>query len=203
MSTLAVTTSALAELDVSWITTRAAGIVALITSTASIVLGLGLAGRMSKGPGRLGDVRMLHQTLGVATVVALAVHVVSLLFDPWLKPALSELAIPFTLSYRPLYTGLGIIAGYGIIVLGMSGFLRKRLGRRWNLVHRFTGLAWLAAVVHTIGAGSDYGAAWMTVILLGCVAPVVALLVMRVAKHQKPVARPPLVRVDRRRVGAR
>ncbi|MDQ8043471.1 MAG: hypothetical protein AAGC46_01455 [Solirubrobacteraceae bacterium] len=190
MSTLAVTTTALADLNVAWITTRAAGIVALVTSTASIVLGLSLAGRMSKGPGKLGDVRMLHQTLGIATVVALAVHVVSLLFDPWLKPALSELAIPFTLSYRPLYTGLGITAGYGIIVLGMSGFLRQRLGARWNVIHRFTGLAWVAAVIHTIGSGSDYGTVWMTVILLGCVAPVLVVLAMRLAKRRGTPSRP-------------
>jgi sulfoxide reductase heme-binding subunit YedZ len=147
------------------------------------VLGLSLAGRMSKGPGKLGDVRMLHQTLGVATVVALAVHVISLMFDPWLKPAISQVAIPFTMSYRPIWTGLGIIAGYGIITLGMSGFLRKRLGARWNVIHRFTGLAWVAAVIHTIKSGTDYGTIWMSVILVGCVAPVVVLVLMRLGKR--------------------
>lgn len=191
----ALTPSVLAELNVVWITTRAAGIVALVASTASIVLGLALAGRLAKGRGRLGDARVLHQTFGIATVVALAVHVVSLLFDPWLRPGLADLGVPFVMGYRPLWTGAGIIAGYGLIVLGMSGFLKARLGARWKYVHRFTGLAWVMSVGHTIGAGSDTGSWWMTVLLVACVVPVAVLLAMRLAKARSiapptpPVAR--------------
>lgn len=176
----ALLTPVLGEINIAWTTTRAAGIVALVASTASIVLGLTLAGRLAKGRGRLGDARVLHQTFGIATVVALAVHVISLLFDPWLKPAISELGIPFTMGYRPIWTGLGIIAGYGIIVLGMSGFLKSRLGARWKYVHRFTGLAWALSVAHTIGAGSDAGTPWMIAVLAFCVVPVVVLLGMRI-----------------------
>lgn len=188
MSALATSAPAvLADLNIAWITTRAAGIVALLTSTASIVLGLALAGRLAKGRGVLGDVRILHQTLGIATVVALAVHVVALAFDPWLKPTIAGLGIPFVMDYAPVWTGLGIIAGYGIVVLGMSGFLRARLGPRWAYVHRFTGLAWAMSVAHTIGAGSDAGAPGMIAILGVCVAPVVVLLGMRIrAGRRRP-----------------
>jgi sulfoxide reductase heme-binding subunit YedZ len=178
-------------INLAWTTTRAAGIVALLASTGSIVLGLALAGRLSKGPGKLGDVRMLHQTLGVATIAALLVHVLSLLLDPWLQPTVSQLAVPFALDYRPLWTGLGIIAGYGFLVLGMSGFIRKYLGSQWKLVHRFTGLAWVAAVAHSLGAGSDAGSAWFWAVIAVCVVPVVVLLAMRVAAaNKKPAARP-------------
>lgn len=177
----------LADLSLVWITTRAAGVVALVASTGSIVLGLALAGRVGQGRRRgiLGDVRVLHQTLGVATVLALVVHVVTLLFDPWLKPSLAQLAVPFTMDYRPLYTGLGIIAGYGILVLGLSGFLRGRLGARWNLIHRFTGLAWIASVVHTLGAGTDAGTSWMLALVALCVLPVLVLAVMRVREARR------------------
>lgn len=186
----------LADLSILWITTRAAGVVALVASTGSIVLGLALAGRVGsqRRRGILGDVRVLHQTLGIATVVALAVHVITLFFDPWLKPAIAQLAIPFTMEYRPLYTGLGIIAGYGIVVLGMSGFLRKRLGTRWNAIHRFTGLAWVASVVHTLGAGTDAGTPWMLALVIACVAPVVVLAAMRLRaarRKQRPAPRRP------------
>jgi sulfoxide reductase heme-binding subunit YedZ len=185
MNALLLNPAVVGDLNIAWVTTRAAGIVALLASTGSIVLGLSLAGRMPKGRGKLGDVRMLHQTLGIATVVALAVHVISLLFDPWLKPAISELAIPFTLGYRPVWTGVGIIAGYGIAVLGMSGFLRKRLGSHWNLIHRFTGLAWGASIAHAIGSGSDAGSVWMLALLAVCVAPVALLTAKRIAEARQ------------------
>jgi sulfoxide reductase heme-binding subunit YedZ len=181
----------LGEVNVVWITTRAAGIVALVASTASIVLGLTLAGRLAKGRGRLGDARVLHQTFGIATIVALAVHVLSLLFDPWLKPTLVDLGVPFALDYRPLWTGLGVIAGYGLVVLGMSGFLRSRMGRAWTYVHRSVGIAWVLSVGHTIGAGSDTGTWWMTAITAACVVPVVVLLAMRIhAGRARSAGRP-------------
>lgn len=173
----------LADLDVMWVTTRAAGLVALVASTASVVLGLSLAARVGAGTrGRLGDVRVLHQALGVATIVALAVHVLTLLADPWLKPTLVELAVPFTLEYRPFWTGLGIIAGYGMVVMAVSGFLRSRKGTRWALVHRFAGLTWILSIAHTLGAGTDAGSPWILGLTVACVLPVVALLVTRVTR---------------------
>lgn len=185
MSALLTSVSAvpLADVDLAWTTTRAAGLVALVASTGSVVLGLSLAARVGSGKrGRLGDVRVLHQALGVATIVALAVHVLTLLIDPWLKPSAVELAVPFLLDYRPLWTGLGIIAGYGLIVMTLSGFLRNRKGTRWALIHRFAGLTWVLSIAHTLGAGTDAGSPWILGITVACVLPVVALLVTRITR---------------------
>ena len=172
----------LADLSLIWITTRAAGVVALVASTASVVLGLALAGRVGarKRRGILGDVRVLHQTLGIATVAALAIHVGTLMLDPWLQPSVAEVAVPFTLDYRPLWTGLGIIAGYGLLVAGLSGYLRGRAGTRWNMIHRFAGVTWVLSIAHTLGAGTDSGTAWLLAVVLLCVVPVLALFVMRI-----------------------
>lgn len=172
---------ALADLSLIWITTRAAGVVALVASTASVVLGLALAGRLGarRRRGILGDVRVLHQTLGVATMVALAVHVGTLLLDPWLTPSLVDVAVPLSIDYRPVWTGLGIIAGYGLLVLGLSAFLRGRAGTRWAVVHRFAGLTWALSIAHTLGAGTDAGTPWLLAVVALCVLPVLTLLAMR------------------------
>ncbi len=54
---------------------------------------------------------------------------------------------------------LGIIAGWGMIVIGLSYYVRDRIGvSRWKVLHRFTALAWILGVVHTLGEGSDAGA---------------------------------------------
>ncbi len=172
---------ALADLSLIWITTRAAGVVALVASTASVALGLALAGRggARRRRGVLGDVRVLHQTLGIATLVALAVHVGTLLLDPWLTPSLVDLLVPFSLDYRPVWSGLGVIAGYGLVVLGLSGFLRGRAGTRWAAIHRFAGLTWVLSIAHTLGAGPHAGALWLQAQTAACVAPVLGLLVLR------------------------
>lgn len=171
----------IAAVDLAWTTTRAAGLVALVASTGSVVLGLALAARVGSGKrGRLGDVRVLHQALGVATIVALALHVLTLLVDPWLTPSAVDLAVPFLLDYRPFWTGLGILAGYGMLVMTLSGFLRGRAGTRWPLIHRFAGLTWLLSVAHTLGAGTDAGSPWLLGVTAACVVPVAALLVTRI-----------------------
>lgn len=186
------TTVPVASVDLAWTTTRAAGLAALVASTGSVVLGLSLAARVGAGKrGRLGDVRVLHQALGVATIVALAVHVLTLLLDPWLKPSTAEFAVPFLLDYRPFWTGLGIVAGYGMVVMTLSGFLRNRKGTRWALIHRFAGLTWILSIAHTLGAGTDAGSPWVVGITIACVVPVVALLVTRITRsYGIPINRP-------------
>jgi sulfoxide reductase heme-binding subunit YedZ len=64
-------------------------------------------------------------------------------------------------TYRSLWTGLGIIAGYGLAVLGLTYYLRDRIGAaRWRRLHRLTAVFWLLAVGHTIEAGSDAAQIW-------------------------------------------
>ena len=180
----------LAHVDLIWTTTRAAGIAALVFASMSMILGLSMGAKMNSGP-RTFDVRTLHQTLATATIVALALHVVTLLLDTWLKPSISGLLVPFTMGYRPIWTGLGTLAAYGLIVFGMSGYLRNRIGlKRWKVLHRFTALTWVLAVAHTLGSGSDIGALWMTAILVTCVVPVVLLIGVRLYDAaQKPQPR--------------
>jgi methionine sulfoxide reductase heme-binding subunit len=62
---------------------------------------------------------------------------------------------PFALSYRPAFTGIGIIARYLAVLLGASFYLRRRLGtRRWRSLHRLTVVIWVLSAGHALGAGS-------------------------------------------------
>ena len=83
------------------------------------------------------------------------------------------LTVPFTLAYRPLFTGLGIIAGWLAAILGLSFYARKRIGARtWRRMHRFTIVAYVLALVHVIGAGTDVRNPWMLALLSGLTAPI-------------------------------
>jgi hypothetical protein len=56
------------------------------------------------------------------------VHAVSLLLDPVLRPGLAGLLIPFAAPYRPVATALGQIAAYGMLALGATFYVRRRIG---------------------------------------------------------------------------
>ena len=87
----------------------------------------------------------------------------------------------FVLGYKTLWTSIGIIAGWALIFLGLSFYMRDRISRsRWKAIHRFTLLAWVAGIAHTLGEGTDAGQTWFLVLIGLTAAPALAALTMRV-----------------------
>jgi methionine sulfoxide reductase heme-binding subunit len=125
-----------------WVTSRAAGATAMVLSSAAVGVGLTMGGKLMKRWAV--DRRSLHEVLSLSVMIAIAVHGLALLGDSWLHPSLAQVTVPFAASYKTILTSIGIIAGWGFIILGLSFYARKRIGiTRWKLIHRFTALAWL------------------------------------------------------------
>lgn len=161
-----------------WITSRAAGGAALLLASASVALGLMMSSRRKTSNKR--DLRAIHEALSLTTLAMVALHGVSLLGDSYLNPGLAGIAIPFVSAYRPLWTGLGIIAGYGLAVLGLTYYLRDRIGvARWRRLHRLTAVFWLLAIGHAIEAGSDAAQIWFLAMSGALVIPAALLLALR------------------------
>jgi sulfoxide reductase heme-binding subunit YedZ len=124
--------------------------------------------------------RVTHEALSLATLVALGVHGLSLLGDGYLHPSLGDVAIPFLSSYKTLWTSMGIIAFWMMLVLGLSYYARARIGvQRWRVLHRFTALAWILGLVHALGEGTDAGQTWFLVMSAIVVVPAMLLLLVR------------------------
>jgi methionine sulfoxide reductase heme-binding subunit len=161
-----------------WITSRAAGGAALLLASASVAVGLMMSSKR-KGSNKR-DLRAIHEALSLSTLAMVALHGASLLGDAFLDPGLAGIAIPFISTYRPLWTGIGIVAGYGLAALGFSYYLRDRIGAaRWRRVHRLTAVFWLLAIVHTIGAGSDATELWFLALGGAVALPAALLLTLR------------------------
>jgi sulfoxide reductase heme-binding subunit YedZ len=161
-----------------WITSRAAGIAALILSSLSVCVGLLMAGRILKASRP--DMRVTHEALSLATLVALGVHGLSLLGDGYLHPSLGDVAIPFLSSYETLWTSMGIIAFWMMLALGLSYYVRARIGvQRWRTLHRFNALAWILGLVHSLGEGTDAGLTWFLAMTAIVVVPAMLLLLLR------------------------
>jgi methionine sulfoxide reductase heme-binding subunit len=165
-----------------WLVSRASGILALVLVSLSVILGLAMAAKTISRPGFKRGVMRLHEHIALVALVAIAVHGLALLGDKWLKPGWRGITIPFALTYRPTFTGLGIIAGWLALLLGPSFYLRRVIGaRRWRKLHRATAVVWVLGVVHTLGSGSDGGKLWLRVVVLAPLIPVVYLMVLRVS----------------------
>ena len=167
-----------------WITSRAAAVVAVILSSASVGAGLLIASGRGGGGKRVGgDARALHEALSLATLAAIAVHGVALLGDHFLHPTVVEISVPFTGTYRPLWTGIGIVSGWALAALGLSYYARGRIGQsRWRALHRFTAVFWVLGIVHSIGSGSDAGQPWFLLALAISAVPAAILLLARLSR---------------------
>jgi methionine sulfoxide reductase heme-binding subunit len=170
-----------------WLISRASGIVALGLITTAVLLGLTMSTRLLRRPGIGRTLVRLHEHVAIVGLAAIAVHGLALLGDHWLRPGLAGVAIPFTMSYRPVFTGLGIIAGYLAALLGLSFYARRVIGvRRWRALHRATLLVWLLGVAHTLGAGSDAATQWLRAFVLLPAVPITYLTVLRMTPGSRP-----------------
>lgn len=168
-----------------WLVSRASGLVALTLITLSVTIGLVMAARLGRQTSRT-LLAGLHEQLALSALVAIAVHGLTLLGDPWLHPGLRGIGVPFALGYRPLYTGLGIIGGYLAALLGLSFYVRGRIGRRvWRRMHRLMVVAYGLALVHAVGAGTDSSTPAVRTALILSAVPIALLLAYRIAAARR------------------
>jgi methionine sulfoxide reductase heme-binding subunit len=164
-----------------WITSRAAGFAALILASLAVAIGLLMSTKLLKG--RTTELRAAHETMALSSIVAIAVHGASLLGDQYLHPSVLDVAIPFVSSYKTFWTSLGIVSAWGLILLGLSYYARRRIGAvRWRKLHRFTALLWIAGLVHALGEGTDAGQVWFLAMLATVAIPALALLAARLMR---------------------
>jgi sulfoxide reductase heme-binding subunit YedZ len=75
---------------------------------------------------------------------------------------------------------VGILAGWAMVLLGISYCLRAGIGQeRWRTLHRFTALAWVLGIAHSLGEGIDAGQIWFLAMTGVVIVPALLLLVVR------------------------
>jgi methionine sulfoxide reductase heme-binding subunit len=163
-----------------WYTARGTGVVSLLLLTVVMVLGVGArAGRPVFGLPRFAA-SLVHRNASLIAVVLIAVHVITLLFDPYAQLKLIDLAVPFDSTYRPAWVGFGAVALDLIVALMVTSRLRQRLGARaWRAVHWLAYAAWPVAWLHGIGSGTDRGTSWYLLTAIASALAVVAAVIWR------------------------
>jgi methionine sulfoxide reductase heme-binding subunit len=165
---------------VFWIASRAFGVVALVLVAVSVGMGLAMAMRSAKGPGAMARLKQAHEATALAALLLIAAHGLALLGDSYLRPGLSGVAIPFVMSHRPFWTGLGVVGGWLAAILGLTFYARRWIGPKlWRQMHRWTLAVYVLAVIHTLGAGTDARSFWLLVIVIATAAPLAAMAAVR------------------------
>jgi sulfoxide reductase heme-binding subunit YedZ len=165
-----------------WYLARGSGLVTLILLTVVVTLGIAQrSGRPLGGLPRFG-VAAVHRNASLLSVAFLVIHILTLLADPYAQLRLINLVVPFTASYRPMWTGLGAVALDLLAALVVTGLLRHRIGlRRFRAIHWLAYAAWPIALAHGIGSGTDRGQLWLVGTTVLCAMVVVGAALWRVS----------------------
>ena len=167
--------------DVTWDVARAGGFTAYILLTLSVVVGLALSTQLqssSRWPRLINN--ELHNFLSLLGTVFLGIHILAAWIDPFTNFGWNEIFIPFVSHYRPTWMAFGIVGLYLGIAIGISTWLRPRIGYVWwRRLHVLTLGIFALATIHGIGTGSDTQTWWALGIYLVSIASVGLLLCRR------------------------
>lgn len=173
-----------------WLASRAAGIVGYALFSVAVLAGLAMASRLAAKPTHKRVLLQVHEHAALAGLIAVAIHGITLLGDAWLDPGPLGVGIPFVIDFRPLAVAAGIVSGYLAAALGLSFYVRRRLGAaRWRRLHHFTLLAWLLGVLHALFAGTDAGSLGLQLLFVWTVGPIAVLLGARIVAERRKRAR--------------
>lgn len=164
-----------------WYITRAAAATAYALLVAVVALGIALGFRGFEGMVRGWRIYDLHQVLTLVMLGFTGLHLATLFFDPFKPFALVQLAWPLAEAYRPLWTALGVLALYLLLLVTASSYLRRALGNQmWFLLHLLSYAAFILVTLHGIFGGTDTTTPWMLGIYTGSSALVLLLTLGRV-----------------------
>lgn len=166
----------------TWYLARAGGVLAYVLITAAVAFGIGLAGR-ARVPGfpRFA-VEDLHRYLGLLAGVFVSLHVAAVLLDSTVPFSLVQALVPFTATYRPLWTGLGVVALELLLALAIANRLRRRMPYRlWRATHTLNFVVWGAATAHGVMSGTDRDQTWLLSLYIAAAAIVAGSTAARLA----------------------
>ena len=167
--------------SVTWNVARVGGFTAYALLTLAVVVGLALSTQLqspSRWPRLINS--ELHNFLTLLSTIFLGVHVLAVWIDPFTNFGWNEIFIPLASHYRPDWMAFGIVGLYLGIAIGISTWLRPRIGYKWwRKLHVLTLGIFALATIHGIGTGSDTQTWWALGIYLVSIALVGSLLCRR------------------------
>jgi methionine sulfoxide reductase heme-binding subunit len=170
-----------------WVYGRASGFVDLVLLTLTLVLGtVARSGRRPLGLAAA-TVSRLHRTTALLAVLFLAVHVITLIADPFAGLGVWSWIVPVDLGLRPVGTAFGTVATQLLLLGVLSGLLRRALpARGFRLLHWLALAFFPLAVIHGIATGTE-GTAWYSLVTsVACVLAVTASLIWRLSPRFEP-----------------
>jgi DMSO/TMAO reductase YedYZ heme-binding membrane subunit len=170
-----------------------AGVLALVTLTAEVGIGLVASDRIIMKPSARVTAQAIHRAMGFGAIAFLVIHIALEIVAGRSHPY--DAVIPFLDKGKTFYLGLGTVASDMLIVIMMTGIYRARLAtsmspKAWRVIHASAYIAWIFGLVHGLLGGraakTFFGYSGFVYWAYGaCAAAVAVALVMRLAAQHR------------------
>ena len=173
-----------ADEKIYWYIARASGIISFVLLWLSMLIGLSLTGKLVPGGYPMRIINELHKFISLFGLLFILLHAFILIGDQYLLLKFWQILIPFTLfNYRPLSVGAGQVVFYLWLLLALSFYIKKHIGRHaWRIIHYLSFPAFWLVVLHGVFSGTDTGRSLIQMLYFISGTSVLFLTIYRVMK---------------------
>lgn len=140
-----------------WVVARVSGLAAFLTLGMGLMTGMALRTGVLDllGPNR--HVRSVHEFMQWLWVPLGLVHVGTLLLDRTARISPIDLVVPFQTSYGRFAIGLGTLTLEVLVLVLLSGWLKRAMPPAvWIWIHRLGYAAFAMVFLHALLGGTDF-----------------------------------------------
>jgi len=170
-----------------WLLARATGLAAFVALGIAVLSGLALRTSVLD---RLGSNRAWRELHTFGTVLWLPLggaHVAALLLDQTARITPIDVVVPFGVSYGPVAVGLGTIALDLVLLVAVTGWLKRHMAQPlWSAVHRLAYPAFALTFAHAVLSGTDFSAPTISALMWSFAFTVILLAVARILWGRLP-----------------
>jgi DMSO/TMAO reductase YedYZ heme-binding membrane subunit len=170
-----------------WVLARVAGLSSYASLAIALVTGIALRTAVLDWLGSNRAVRALHEYTTVLWIPLAGIHLLALLLDTTARIGWLDLVIPFHSSYGTVAIGLGALSVDVLIVVTVTSFMKRRMGKElWLWIHRLSYGAFALVFLHAVLSGTDFSDPAVSAITWGTAATLLTLAIVRVLGGRLP-----------------
>jgi predicted ferric reductase len=149
-----------------WFLSRGSAVAAYWILWLAMAMGISITNKTAQIWPGIPPAYEIHQYTSLLGIGFGLFHALILTGDRYINMTVLQVLTPFaTADYRPVWVGIGQVAFYLWVIVTLSFYVRKRIGKKaWRTIHFASYASFLGVMVHGIFSGTDSAALWSQVL---------------------------------------
>jgi sulfoxide reductase heme-binding subunit YedZ len=170
-----------------WVLARVCGLGSYAALAVALVTGIALRTAVLDWLGTNRMLRSLHEYTTVLWIPLAVLHILSLVLDTTARIGLIDVLLPFHSSYGQLAIGVGTLSVDVLILVTVTGLLKRHMQKDWWLwIHRLAYVGFALAFLHAVLSGTDFSDPAVSAITWGTAAALLTLGIVRALGGRLP-----------------